>query len=394
MPQSDGEVPDEYRGREQSLVKHTVLESYLMRLLMIVGQKRADTLAYVDCFAGPWESETDDLSDTSIDIAIRQMEKAHEWFAENDRFEPPNFKAVFVEQDDERYSRLDQYLQERTRNLPENFELYSEHGDFRGARRSILDVFIPDDFVFFFIDPKGWKHVTPDVLRPFLKRENSELLITFMFDFVNRFPDHLEDVTGLGREDIEDLSGDERERRVLHGYREQLKAEVATSGQVRTAYVRVKAPEAERTKYHLVYVTKHHKGIVTFMEESEDIEKEEQPIIRAARAQREAGQTSLLGPAQMSMPAERTPTEDLRELWLETLSVEPRVFNEKDFADMLERSDCFPSDLQETFYELWKEGRVENLDASDSSMKRRSTNYVNFEDGERLALTDGGSKDE
>lgn len=74
MPESDGEIPAEYRGREHSLVKHNVLGSYLMRLLMIVGQERADTLGYVDCFAGPWKSEAKDLSDTSIDIAIRQME--------------------------------------------------------------------------------------------------------------------------------------------------------------------------------------------------------------------------------------------------------------------------------------------------------------------------------
>lgn len=83
-------VREAYKGREHSLVEHKVkvLERYLMRLLMLVGQYRADTPGYVDCFAGPWESEAEDLTDTSIDIALRQMKEAHDWFADHDRFRP------------------------------------------------------------------------------------------------------------------------------------------------------------------------------------------------------------------------------------------------------------------------------------------------------------------
>jgi len=71
-------------------VKHSVLESYLIRLMMIVGQKRADTIGFVDAFAGPWQSATSDLSDTSIGIALEQMEKAHAGFLDRN-LAPPRF---------------------------------------------------------------------------------------------------------------------------------------------------------------------------------------------------------------------------------------------------------------------------------------------------------------
>ncbi|KAF0220195.1 MAG: hypothetical protein FD174_1434 [Geobacteraceae bacterium] len=47
------EIPAQYRGREQAYFKHCLLEAYLERLFMIVGQHQR-TICYVDCFAGPW----------------------------------------------------------------------------------------------------------------------------------------------------------------------------------------------------------------------------------------------------------------------------------------------------------------------------------------------------
>jgi hypothetical protein len=44
--------PDDYIGREQTFIKHTLLKAYLERLFMIVG-KYQESISYVDCFAGP-----------------------------------------------------------------------------------------------------------------------------------------------------------------------------------------------------------------------------------------------------------------------------------------------------------------------------------------------------
>ena len=76
---SQHHVPIGYEGREQALIKHLLLKSYLERLLLIIGMggRRSGRveLCYVDCFAGPWGDESDDLANTSIAISLRTMEK-------------------------------------------------------------------------------------------------------------------------------------------------------------------------------------------------------------------------------------------------------------------------------------------------------------------------------
>ena len=52
--------PDEYKGREQTYIKHTLLKTYLERLFMILGQNEK-VICYVDCFAGPWQEDSDKL---------------------------------------------------------------------------------------------------------------------------------------------------------------------------------------------------------------------------------------------------------------------------------------------------------------------------------------------
>lgn len=70
----------DYKGREQAYVKHRLLEAYLKRLFMIVG-KFQKTICYVDCFAGPWEENRDDLMDTSIGISMKIMTECREALA-------------------------------------------------------------------------------------------------------------------------------------------------------------------------------------------------------------------------------------------------------------------------------------------------------------------------
>lgn len=68
-------IPSAYEGREQALVKHALLTSYLEKLVLIIGMSakkagRAE-ICYVDCFAGPWGAPNDDLEGTSISLSPR-----------------------------------------------------------------------------------------------------------------------------------------------------------------------------------------------------------------------------------------------------------------------------------------------------------------------------------
>ena len=74
---------------------------------------------------------------------------------------------------------------------------------------------------------------------------------------------------------------------------------------------------------------------------------------------------------------------EVEKYWLDRLTPAPRLFGEKEFADMLEETDWFPSDLQRALGNLMKQGLVQNLDAPG---KRRSR-FLHYEkDGERLQL--------
>jgi hypothetical protein len=49
-------VPEHCRGREQAFVKHRLLEAYLGRLFMVIGQPQSQ-IRYVACPSWPWQGE-------------------------------------------------------------------------------------------------------------------------------------------------------------------------------------------------------------------------------------------------------------------------------------------------------------------------------------------------
>ena len=66
-------VGKSYEGREQSYLKHRVLEEYLISWAFKLGSK-ATRLWYIDSFAGPWGSGDEDLADTSVAIGTKALE--------------------------------------------------------------------------------------------------------------------------------------------------------------------------------------------------------------------------------------------------------------------------------------------------------------------------------
>ena len=88
------QIPESYHGREQAFVKHQLLETYLLRLFMIIGQYQKN-IRYVDCFSGPWQEGCDDLQDTSIGIALKIIQKCREGLKQMGR--NVTFQALFIE---------------------------------------------------------------------------------------------------------------------------------------------------------------------------------------------------------------------------------------------------------------------------------------------------------
>ena len=66
-----------YAGREQTLVKHFILQKYLERFAFIVGS-HWDSLTYVDCFSGPWNARSEKFEDSSFAIALKELRNARD----------------------------------------------------------------------------------------------------------------------------------------------------------------------------------------------------------------------------------------------------------------------------------------------------------------------------
>ncbi len=279
--------------------------------------------------------------------------------------------------------------------LPEGIETSALQGEFVGLEREILDWCGADDFVFFFIDPKGWKDVSMPKLRPLLERPNSEFLINLMYDFVNRaapqakFAEDMRELFGEDVSRVVDLyaSSKERELELVRLYRQRLKEAVpASKEQPLTSAVPVLDPHRDRTKYYLVYLTRHPLGIKKFVEQSEKLDII-QPQVRAQaqqarRIERTGQQEMFAAEPAIDEAACKPDIGSVKDYWLRRLTHQPRAFGLAEFAAMHEETGWFLSVLQEGLRELIAEGRVRNLDAPPG--RRRTKNHVDFERGERL----------
>ncbi|NJD91411.1 MAG: three-Cys-motif partner protein TcmP [Geobacter sp.] len=382
----EGEMKTElYRGREQARFKHELLEAYLERLFMIVGQHQR-TVCYVDCFAGPWQAKGDDLEDTSIAVSLNIIRKCKDGL--RGMGHDVSFKALFVEKDPTSYAKLEAYLSGRK---SESTQISSLKGEFIDLRQEILSFCGNDSFTFFFIDPTGWKDaVELSTLDPLLKRPNSEFLINFMYEFLVRthtqdpFADDMQRIFGEVP-DTKGMTAEAREEYLVRRYRENLKTVVpARGGQPRTACVKVKKVLKDRTLYHLVYLTRHPKGIIEFMAASDGLDLVQKRLRAMAKQETQVeanGQMFLIGAVESIKKDEGRPDlSEVKTYWLTKLSSTPRRFAITDLADMLEETGWFASDFQKAFKELEAEGIVKNQDAQ----RTRPVNAVNFEKSETL----------
>lgn len=377
-------VPAQYKGREQTYFKHRLLEAYLERMFMIVGQ-HVSTICYVDCFAGPWEEQNDDLSDTSIAKSLDIIKKCRAGLRRNPGI---RFRALFIEQNNKAYRKLESYLESRKDTGIETKPL---NGSFHELIPKILD-WCSDhrQFVFFFIDPKGWKNaVEIPTLTPLLRRPNSEFLINFMYDFLSRtvpmakFQDDMENIFGVIPED-QNLSPEEREKYLVSLYRDNLKRILpVTKERPRIACVKVLKPTKDRTLYHLVYLTRHAKGIVEFMEASDKLD------LIQKRAREEAKQEARInrsGQMELFSASAQVKDDDVRDLaeieeyWLDRLTYVPKQYGIEELADMLEDTGWFESDFQKAFTELDKKGLVKNINAK----RKRPEKPIHFKDRDSL----------
>ena len=300
------EKKDLYFGREQTLVKHFILRRYLERFAHIVA-KGFDTITYVDCFAGPWETRSSELTDTSFSIAIDELKKAQQHWREIDGRQI-KLRCFFIEKDPAAYARLKEFCDKQTGVEIETFngELESSVGAIVNFVRAGKGKNIP----FIFVDPTGWTGFGMKAITPLLQLSPGEVLINFMTSHIRRFIEHEQSAEGFndlfGLTDvpsmIEGLSGEDRDETLVKLYSEN----VARTGQFSFSMPAiVLEPNENRTHFHLIYCTRNPKGIEVF-KNTEKSAMEQMEKARAAAYQRKregAGQTFFFADEEMHNPA-------------------------------------------------------------------------------------------
>jgi three-Cys-motif partner protein len=260
----------DYAGREQAYVKHVLLESYLEKLVHKVAS-RYDHVAYVDGFAGPWQSANERFEDTSFGIALRALRSAKATWKQYGR--DVRMSALLVERDETAYSRL--------AKVPPRFRdvMVKPHcANFLDVVPTILGEIPPGAFAFFLIDPKGWS-VPLKTLEPLLARPNSEVIFNFMFDFINRAASINEPKVVAGLDELiphgnwrtalaegernGGLSPEDRKKILVDAFSNNLR-QIGKYGYV--AETAVLRPTKDRPLYSLLYCTRRKEGIEVFRE--------------------------------------------------------------------------------------------------------------------------------
>lgn len=257
---------DIYQGREQTQAKHFILETYLKALAMkVLNSGYYSSLSYVDGFSGPWEARTEDFSDTSFKIALSVLSDVSKFF--RDQGKPKEIRCFFVEKNKGSFSRLQTEVEPYNQPLI-GFKVKAVNGQFEDSVGAIQE-FTKDSFALMFIDPTGWTGYPLDKIGPLLRQSNGEILLNFMFDFINRFAssrnesivESFEPI--LGKDWNTKIEGWPKPRG--EAAEELFMRNLKRAGGYKFALsTKIEKTHEKRPHFALVYATRNYKGLKTF----------------------------------------------------------------------------------------------------------------------------------
>ena len=363
------EEDDPYVGREQTLIKHFILRKYLSRFAPIV-LSHWDSISYVDCFSGPWNAHTDDLRDTSFSIALEELRRARAHHADSRR--QVGLRCFFLEQDADAYARLKAYA-----DTVDDAEVETRNTILEESVDAILDFVRREGrqtFPFIFIDPTGWTGFAMDTIAPLLSVEPGEVLLNLMTKDVRRFIESPEQQTQASfdrlfgrpgvKERVAGLQGLDRDDAVVDEYQSSVRQ---FGGFRYVCSAIVLHPERNRTHFHLIYATRHRKGVEVFKEaERKAMEVQEAARARTQdRSRRESsGMSSLFGAEEMHSSAHYELLRDRyvarsRVMVQGVLKARRRVLYDDLWDLALSQPMTWESDIKDWIQQWIKSGRIE-----------------------------------
>jgi three-Cys-motif partner protein len=333
--------PEYYKGREQTYLKHFFVERYLERVAYNIGSFHSD-FVYVDGFSGPWKSGDEALDDTSFMIAIKKLRQVREGLAKVGR--TPKIRCLFVEKDPGSYRALEAAVRQVT-----DIQIDTLNSEFEHSIPEVLKC-AGNAFSLVFIDPTGWTGFGLKQITPILRHRPGEVLVNFMFDYINRFLDDPRPDIASSFDELFGGPGWEtavhaavrREGAIVDLYRERMRN---AGGFKHVTSTRILKPTQDRSYFYLVYGTGHFKGLVEFREvERKAVDEQERVRFAAKQESREArtGQTELFSADDVanipaSLEVERNVQRDLAvERLRALLRLQPEVPYEDVLATLLE----------------------------------------------------------
>ncbi|KQX20697.1 MULTISPECIES: three-Cys-motif partner protein TcmP [unclassified Sphingomonas] len=288
-----------YLGREQAYVKHHFLADYVERLVFKVASAYRDVV-YIDGFSGPWKDQGQSFEDTSFGIALEALRKAKaEW--KRIKGIDVTMTALLVERDSDAYRRLQEVI-----SLYPDIQIRTFPGEFVPLIDDLIKAIPPRAFTFVLMDPKGWK-IDMNAVAPLIRRPNTEVVLNFMFDFINRFATMQQQAIQAGldallpgtdwRQRMAELDADPAER----GANPRKDILVSAISDVITRLGRypyvmetpVLYPTKDRTFYSLIYATRSNVGIEVFRECQHDALKAQDQVRDQLKSSRRAEATMM-----------------------------------------------------------------------------------------------------
>jgi three-Cys-motif partner protein len=257
-------VTDPYSGREQTKAKHFILKRYLQALAFKV--LTFSDITYVDGFSGPWETKTENFSDSSFMIAISVLQDAQKQILDRTG-KRRRIRCFLSESNPEAFAKL-QVEVSKFNKPEEGFEIKTYCGKFEDAV-SEIQAFIGTSFPLIFIDPTGWTGYPFNKIKPLFVRPKCEVLINFMYEFVNRFAHGDDEVIIASLDPILGGPGwrDRLDQNLPRGlaveklFRETLKSAGNFDFVIST---KIDKATAERPHFFIAYGTKSPDGLKTF----------------------------------------------------------------------------------------------------------------------------------
>ena len=223
-----------------------------------MGMSKFPQLVYIDGFAGPGRYSQGEPGSPiiAIDAALEQQARIN-----------ANITFLFVEKDPDRASMLQSIVDDI--DTPPSFRpIVLEGWTFSEAIERVyarLSQFHPSLPTFALIDPFGWSGVPFDAVSSILRNPSCEVLVTFMYEEINRFighPDQEENFdsffgTGEWRHIVSIANSRERNRQLHDLYMTQLR-DSANAKYVRSFEMR---NDRDVTDYYLFYATNNILGL-------------------------------------------------------------------------------------------------------------------------------------